>query len=177
MNETKTKFQYSGKLEEYQIQAKEKQYQAVVERKVKYQLKSYTKYQNLLYKRALYGMGGYKKEELENLSEERKQLINRIYYKGQVAINLYKQKVTNRLSNLVFEEYFPESPITAFFKECNEVDEEHKNTLTFKELNINKDQIITIFIEEGVLPKNFHSLKKDPNQLPRLKNASKEKNL
>jgi hypothetical protein len=48
-----------------------------------------------------------------------------------------------------------------------------KNTLTFKDLGIEKKDIISIFITEGILPKNFLSLDKDPNQLPRLKHEVK----
>jgi hypothetical protein len=51
-----------------------------------------------------------------------------------------------------------------------DADVNFKNTLNFKDLNIKKDDIISIFIEEGVLPKNFMSITHDPNQLPRLKN-------
>jgi hypothetical protein len=50
-----------------------------------------------------------------------------------------------------------------------ETDPNFKNTLTFKDLNISKEDIINIFIENGVLPKNFMALTQDPNQLPRLK--------
>jgi hypothetical protein len=60
--------------------------------------------------------------------------------------------------------------MTAFFLENTETDVKFKNTLTFKDLGIEKKDIISIFIAEGILPKNFLSLDKDPNQLPRLKN-------
>jgi hypothetical protein len=53
-----------------------------------------------------------------------------------------------------------------------ETDVNFKNTLTFKDLNISKDQIISIFMEEGILPKNFMSISHDPNQLPRLKSKN-----
>ena len=44
---------------------------------------------------------------------------------------------------------------------------------TFKDLNLSKDDIISIFIGEGILPKNFLSLKDQPISLPSLKNESK----
>ena len=66
---------------------------------------------------------------------------------------------------------FPESPITAFLLADTEVDEKMINKLTFKDLKIKKEQIIAIFISEGVLPKNFLSLESPQNQLPRLRNA------
>jgi hypothetical protein len=64
---------------------------------------------------------------------------------------------------------FPESPLTQFFVETEETDPEFKNTLTFKDLGITKDQIVGLFITEGLLPKNFHDLKRDLNALPRLR--------
>jgi len=65
---------------------------------------------------------------------------------------------------------FPNSPITQFLLSEIETDDKFKNTLHFKDLGINKKQIITIFIAEGVLPKNFLSLETPQNQLPRLRN-------
>jgi hypothetical protein len=53
--------------------------------------------------------------------------------------------------------------------EYKEVDSKYKNTLTFKDLKMSKDDIIRIFIAEGILPKNFLSLKNAPNSLPSLK--------
>jgi hypothetical protein len=66
---------------------------------------------------------------------------------------------------------FPKSPLTELLLADTETDDKFKNTLTFKDLGINKEQIISIFMAEGILPKNFLSLDKDPNQLPRLRNA------
>jgi hypothetical protein len=56
----------------------------------------------------------------------------------------------------------------------SEVDEKFTNTLTFKDLNISKQDIIGIFITEGILPKNFLSLKEAPVTLPRLKTKENE---
>jgi hypothetical protein len=56
----------------------------------------------------------------------------------------------------------------------SEVDEKFTNTLTFKDLNISKQDIIGIFIIEGILPKNFLSLKEAPVTLPRLKTKENE---
>jgi hypothetical protein len=43
------------------------------------------------------------------------------------------------------------------------------NEIVNLSFNISKEDIITIFISEGILPKNFHSITRDPNALPRLK--------
>ncbi len=136
-----------------------------------YQTDGYSQYQNYLYKRALYGLDALSEQELATICSKKKQRIVNVYKKAQITLNKFKQQVTIQYSNFVFKTLFPNSPITSILLADTEVDESFKNTLTFKELGINKDQIITIFINEGILPKNFLSLDKDPNQLPRLKNA------
>jgi hypothetical protein len=135
-----------------------------------YQTDGYSQYQNYLYKRALYGLDALSEQELATICSKKKQRVVNVYKKAQVTLNKFKQQVTIQYSNFVFKTLFPKSPITSILLADTEVDESFKNTLTFKELGINKDQIITIFMAEGILPKNFLSLDKDPNQLPRLKN-------
>lgn len=161
-NSRKQQFEYTGKLAEYQTVAKNLY--------VKYEQDKFTAYQNYLYKRALYGLNGMTQDELAKTCEKKKHRINKVYIKGQNVINLYKQKLTIAFTNTLFETLFPHSPITAFLLNDTDTDVNFKNTLNFKDLNIKKEDIICIFIEEGVLPKNFMTLTNDPNQLPRLKN-------
>lgn len=137
---------------------------------MQYETDRYSAYQNYLYKRALYGLDSLSEKELETICSKKKQRIINVYKRAQIVLNVFKQKLTILYSNQIFESLFPESPITHFLLSDIETDESFKNTLTFKDLNISKDQIISIFISEGVLPKNFLSLERDPNQLPRLKN-------
>jgi len=138
-----------------------------------YEQDNYNSYQNYLYKRALYGLNSLEQSELLTLCSKKKQRIVNVYKKAQVVLNKLKQEITIKYSNFIFESLFPESPITKFLILNTETDDKFVNTLTFKDLNINKQQIISIFIVEGVLPKNFLSLTTPQNQLPRLKNAQK----
>ena len=155
------KLEYTGKMESYQL------YRGNTY--MEYEKDSYNNYQNHLYKRALYGLSAFSQEELATMCSKKKQRVSKVYMKGQNVINLYKQKLTNAYSNFVFKTLFPESPLTQFFMETEETDVEFKNTLTFKDLGITKDKIIGVFINEGILPKNFHEFDKDFNALPRLK--------
>lgn len=157
------KLEYTGKMESYQL------YRGNTY--MEYEKDSYNNYQNHLYKRALYGLSAFSQEELATMCSKKKQRVSKVYMKGQNVINLYKQKLTNAYSNFIFKTLFPESPLTQFFMETEETDVEFKNTLTFKDLGITKDKIIGVFINEGILPKNFHELDKDFNALPRLKKA------
>ena len=137
-----------------------------------YESDGYSQYQNYLYKRALYGLNALTKEELDTMCSKKKQRILNVYKRAQKVLNVFKQQVTNQYSNCIFQTLFPKSPWTEAMIAYSEVDEKYTNTLTFKDLNITKDDIITIFIAEGVLPKNFLSLKEAPVSLPKLKNQS-----
>lgn len=137
---------------------------------MEYEKDKYSPYQNYLYKRALYGLDSLNKEELENLCSKKRQRIVNVYRRAQIVLNKFKQRITIVYSNHVFQTLFPSSSITQFLLADTELDEKFKNNLTFRDLNISKDQIITVFIEEGVLPKNFLQLTISENQLPRLKN-------
>jgi hypothetical protein len=140
---------------------------------IQYEQDSYSNYQNYLYKRALYGLSSINQEELDSMCGKKKQRIINVYKRAQVVLNKLKQQATINYSNFIFKTLFPNSPITQFLLAETETDTTFKNTLNFKDLGIDKQQIITIFIAEGVLPKNFLSLEAPQNQLPRLKNANK----
>ena len=163
---THKKLEYSGSLENYQLMNDRPTV-------MKYETDSYSQYQNYLYKRALYGLDALSQQELAAICSKKKQRIINVYKKAQVILNKFKQQLTIQYTNLLFKTLFPTSPITDFLLADTEVDEKFKNTLTFKDLKISKEQIISIFISEGILPKNFLSLDRDPNQLPRLKHEVK----
>lgn len=139
----------------------------------RYEQDNYNQYQNYLYKRALYGLSSINQEELDTMCSKKKTRIVNVYKRAQVVLNTLKQQVTINYSNFIFKTLFPKSPITQFLLSETETDTTFKNILNFKDLGIDKQQIITIFIAEGVLPRNFLSLEAPQNQLPRLKNECK----
>lgn len=152
---------YVGQLSEYQT-TKKKTY-------MEYEKDSYSAYQNYLYKRALFGLNALTESELVETCSKKKERIFRVYKRGQIILNKLKQQITIQYSNMVFKSLFPNSPLTDFFLENTETDEQFKNTLTFKDLNISKDVIVNVFIKEGILPKNFMEITMNPNALPQLK--------
>jgi len=137
---------------------------------MQYEQDKYSVYQNYLYKRALYGLDALTEQELVTTCAKKKQRISNVFKRSQFVLNTYKQKATIEFTNRIFTSLFPTSKLTKELVTLNDVDEKFKNTLTFKDLNIDKDKIITIFIAEGILPKNFLSLKEAPVSLPQLKN-------
>jgi len=162
MNSTKKqKFEYSGKLEEYQLYKKNTY--------TKYETDQYSQYQNFLYKRALYGLRSLPAEEVEKMSKQKKIRIQKVNRRAQRVLNEAKQKRVITITNELFAKWFPDTKFTKFMFDNVETDDKVRNTLNFKDLNIDKNQIISIFIEEEILSSNFLSLTRNPNELPRLK--------
>ena len=159
----KHKFEYSGKLEEYQLYKKNTY--------TKYETDQYSQYQNFLYKRALYGLKSLPASEVEKMSKQKKIRIQRVNRRAQRVLNEAKQRKVISITNGWFAKWFPDTKFTNFMLGNTDVDGKVRNTLNFKDLNIDKHEIIRIFIEEGILSSNFLSLDRDPNQLPRLKNV------
>lgn len=159
----KQKFEYSGKLEEYQLYKKNTY--------TKYETDQYSQYQNFLYKRALYGLKSLPAEEVEKMSKQKKIRIQKVNRRAQRVLNEAKQRKVITITNGLFAKWFPDTNFTKFMLGNTDTDVKLRNTLNFKDLNIDKNEIIRIFIEEGILSSNFLSLKRDPNSLPRLKNV------
>ena len=118
----------------------------------------YSTYQNYLYKRVLYGLDSLTIEELNSMCSKKKTRIINVNKRAQLIINNQKHKVTKQLSDKLLSSLFPNSLLIQEIISYEEIDCNYKNTLNFKDLSINKDNLVKLFINEGVLPKNFLSL-------------------
>lgn len=123
----------------------------------------YSPYQNYLYKRALYGLDSLSVEELNTMCSKKRSRIVNVYNRGQLVVNKYKHQITKKLTDKLLTSLFPNSSLISELCGYDDIDNNYKNTLTFKDLSIEKDMIVDLFITEGILPKNFLSLEK--NQL------------
>ncbi len=121
----------------------------------------YSPYQNYLYKRALYGLDSLSVEELNTMCSKKRSRIVNVYNRGQLVVNKYKHQVTKQLTDKLLGSLFPNSLLISEIINYNDIDNKYKNTLTFKDLSIEKDLIVELFITEGILPKNFLSLEKN----------------
>lgn len=143
--------EYQGELDNYQNDGS----------RGKYQQLRLTPYQNLLYKRALYGLSEYSEKEVKKMHWEKKKRIQKINQKAQSSINLFKQETVNKLCNAIYDACFKGNSIARLLLSDQEVktDSRYINTLDLKDLGITKKDIIDRFICEGILPKDFYELK------------------
>lgn len=148
--------EYKGKLPNYQQQgSRQKKY-------TQYEQHKFTAYQNLLYKRALFGLNMYSKKEIKSLHWKERGKIKRINRKAQKSVNLFKQERVNVMCDKLYKAVFPKSKLAKdiFSLEKSITDPNIINKLDLKFLGINKEDVIKRFVKEGILPKNFYELKK-----------------
>jgi hypothetical protein len=123
----------------------------------------YSKHQNFLYNRALYGLSIYLLDEVMLMPLEKKKRITKIHKRSQKIMNLWKQEIVNTLANKLFTDIFPDMEITKCLVKYygTEGDPEYVNNMSFKLLKISKEQIISKLIETKILPKNFNELNQE----------------
>ena len=118
----------------------------------------YNEYQNLLYKRALFGLKVYDEDELVNMNKDKKKRISKVNKRAQNSINLFKQEKANILADQVFKLFF-HSKLASDIMKNNSLDAKFTNELDLKSLNIKKKDIVERLLKEGILPPNFKDLK------------------
>ena len=140
---------YKGKLSSKQLYAGK----GVME----YEQDVFTPYQNLLYRKLLFGYDAYTKEELASLSPKELKTIKFQYAKTQRVINMHKQKVLNKTIASLLLPVFHKS---CLIKElCSDfTDKMFFCTLSFKDLSISKEDIVSLLIANKLLPNNFYTL-------------------
>jgi len=147
--------EYKGKLADYQQKGN------TMTKKTVYEEPKFTDYQNLLYKRALYGLNMYTQKEIKDMHWEKRKRISRVNRRAQRSLNLFKQECTNLLCDKFYHTLFPNSILAknVFSLEKSATDPKIINTLDLDNLGIKKEHVIKRFVKEGILPKDFYELK------------------
>ena len=158
-----TKYDYTGKLGVIQL------YGNLYKDKKYYDANCpLTDYQSFLYNRALFGLSVYSQAEIRIMNWEKRKRIVKVHKRAQTVLNLWKQEVINNFTNVLISKLFTNisaakersaKNIAAFLDPFT--DATYTNTLSFRELGISKEEIIKKLITEGVLPKEFYTLKEE----------------
>jgi hypothetical protein len=116
----------------------------------------------------------YDKTEIENMHWDKKRRVKKVWRKGQEVLNEFKQYVCYKDANKIFS-IFKHSPLAKGFLDTPfEYVPSIRNKMTLKEVNLTYEDVIIKFMEKGLLPKNFLSLKPHGNQKSFTKNGSKK---
>ena len=145
------RYAYYGLLQEYQLHTKEELMRL-----------NYTKLnpnQHFLFKRVLHGLNVYTQEEINVLHWDKKRRIKKVWQRGQEIINIWKQVISNKKINAYLHNTFGKHVKAITDIPDDDYLPDYKNTLTLKDLGLTYEDVILKFMAEGLLPKNFLSLK------------------
>ena len=145
---------YDGKLSDYQLFGNRQSGY------VEYERDEFNAYQNFLYKRALFGLSVYSADELGIMHWDKKKRIQKVHLRTQNVLNLWKQEIINSTVNKIFSTLFHHSSFAKDMVEKfgNDTDPNYISKVNFKELGVDKRQIVTKLIQEKILPVNFYEL-------------------
>jgi hypothetical protein len=116
--------------------------------------------QHFLFKRVLHGFNMYKKEELNAMHRDKKKRISKVWKRAQSVLNCWKQEICNREANKIFAIFVNSKDAMALAAmDPKDTDPTYINKMSLKDLKITYEDVIVKFIAEGLLPKNFLTLK------------------
>lgn len=119
----------------------------------------YSKKQNELYNRALVGLKAYTPEELYVMNSTKKNKIKRVHKRAQKILNNFKNRRMMALLEKSIDIIIPNLKQNSFLhKLISKPDLTAFNNMKFHQLEIDKEQIIDLWIRNNILPANFFSL-------------------
>ena len=151
LNQRLQRYHYYGLLEEYQLHPT-----SIINT---FTYTSLNTYQHFLFKRVLHGLNVYDAKEVEVLHWDKKRRISKVWRRGQREINAWKQMICNKRVNDFFKQTF-RGPTAEFIISVpvDEYLEDYNNTLSFKDLGVEYEDVILMFMSKGLLPKNYLTL-------------------
>jgi murein L,D-transpeptidase YcbB/YkuD len=151
------RYHYYGLLEEYQLHPT-----SIINN---FQYTKLNPYQHFLFKRVLHGLNVYDKVEVEKLHWDKKRRISKVWRRSQREINAWKQTICNKQVNSYLKKTFKSNLIESILSvPATETLDDYNNMLTFKQLNIEYEDVILLFMSKGLLPKNYLTLKPNAQQ-------------
>ena len=124
----------------------------------------YSQQQNFLYKRAMFGLKMYTREEISAMHWQKRKRIIKVHKRTQNELNLWKQskliEITNKFLGLFShpKKHSKESLGQIMLTEFITPDPKFICDMTFKDLGIEKQEVTTFLQEKGLLPANFSTL-------------------
>ena len=123
-----------------------------------YEQDPYSQQQNFLYKRAMFGLKMYSKEEVRKMSSKKRKRIIMFHKRTQKELNLWKQEIIIKTTNTLFSLFKKES-LAGEMTECySKPDKTFVSRTSFKDLGIEKEDIVNRLLDKRLLPQNFREL-------------------
>lgn len=145
---------YKGKLSDVQLNG------SMVRWRSEYEKDVFNERQNFLYRRALFGLSVYSQEEIRQMHSQKRKRIIKVHNKTQEVLNIWKQQMMNEITNQWMKKVFWNSSVVKKLIEefGNDTDPAYISRVKFKDLGIDKTQVVEKLIQEKLLPSNFYEL-------------------
>lgn len=127
-------------------------------RYMKYEKCPYSIRQNFLYKRALFGLELYSKEEVKAMRRAKRKRIERVHERAQKEINLMKQERVIEETNVIFSFFGNSRLANTLIEVFSEPDDSVLNKSALKDLGISKGDVIARLVKAQILPNDFFEL-------------------
>jgi hypothetical protein len=102
----------------------------------------------------------YDTQEKAKLHWDKKRRITRVWKRAQEELNTWKQIICNKKVNAYFRDNFTGSTAEYIMSiPPEETLRDYKNTMTLKDLGITYEDVILRFMQKGLLPRTFLTLK------------------
>lgn len=124
-----------------------------------YEVDPFNRTQNLIYKRTMFGLKLYSKEELKAMHPSKIKKIKKVHRKAQHVLNVWKQEKVIETTNAIFSIFNKSTLCEEIIQAYSKPDPKFVSRISFKELGISKDDIVDKLLQEKVLPYNFGTLK------------------
>ena len=102
----------------------------------------------------------YSAEEKAKLHWDKKRRIIRVWKRAQDELNIWKQIICNKKVNAYFRKTFT-GPMAEYIISIppEETLKDFKNTMSLRDLGITYEDVILRFMQKGLLPRTFLTLK------------------
>jgi hypothetical protein len=120
--------------------------------------KELSTYQMRLYHDVLYGLNSYSMKQLREMSSAEKQEITAKHLACKKVLNKWKQQILSKaVDELLLSIFFKSTTIRQWVKRGKGFTDSTKDVdISFRELGIDKRQIIDRLIEKRILPQDFY---------------------
>ena len=150
LQQRKDRYEYMGLLTEYQLVMNTGSFIEYTKLNPK---------QHYLFKRVLHGLKMYNEREIARMHWDKKRRVTKVWKRGQDTINELKQYVAFQQVKPIFRIFAKSELGRGIYEMSFEYLPDYKNKMTLKELGLNYTDLILKFMNQGLLPKNFYSLK------------------
>lgn len=158
VSQRQSRTEYTGTYQDFQSFGKSTK-EKIAKPYSQYEKDPYNKFQNVLYKRAMFGLKVYTQEEVKAMHPGKIERIEKVNQRAQRELNIFKQEKLIEITNKFFSIFKKTSLGGEMIDMYSKPDPKFTSRSSLKDLDIAKEDIIERLSSKGILPRDFYSLK------------------